>query len=429
MPFVNRAGARLYWRADGDPALPALMLVNSLGTDHALWDPVMPRLIDFFRVIRMDTRGHGGSVGGAEGGSSQGNPQPTEFTVEMLARDVLAVADAAGANQFDYCGISLGGMIGQWLGIHAPQRLRRMMLCNTAGRTDPAAQTDRIARVKAGGMPAVVETVLGRFFTPRFLARGTAHLHTVRQTMLGLDVPGYLGCCAAVRDHDLLDELHRITVPTTVVVGEFDASTPPALGEAIAQAIPEARLVRLNCAHIPHSEDPSGFVAELMQALQPERTQAMVAEGGHPASGALPPGAAPVTSVPSQAGLQDQFTRGIARRKQALGEAYVNARLAVHDPFTADFQNMITRWAWHDVWTRPVFDDRTRRIIVLAITCALGRWEEFRLHGRAGLANELSPTDVKELLQQAAIYAGVPAANTGFHIASELVRETSTQQK
>ena len=413
MPFVHHAGARLYWRADGDPALPALILVNSLGADHALWDPVMPRLIDFFRVIRMDTRGHGASDSGPA----------DEYSVELLARDVLAVADAAGAAQFDYCGISLGGMIGQWLGIHASDRLRRLMLCNTTGRSDPAGQIDRIARVKAGGLAAVVDTVIGRFFTQRFIERGTPHLHTVRQTMLALDIPGYLGCCAAVRDHDLLDQLHRISAPTTVVVGEHDASTPPALGEAIAAAIHGARLVRLDCAHIPHSEDPSGFVAELIQALQPQRGQAPVSEGGHPASGALPDGSAPVTSVAPDAGLHEQFTRGIARRKQALGESYVNARLAVHDPFTADFQNMITRWAWHDVWTRPVFDDRTRRIIVLAITCALGRWEEFRLHGRAGLANELSPTDVKELLQQAAIYAGVPAANTGFHIASELVRE------
>ena len=314
MPFVNHAGARLYWRTDGDPALPALILVNSLGTDHALWDPVMPRLIDFFRVIRMDTRGHGASDGPAG-----------EYTVELLARDVLAVADAAGATQFDYCGISLGGMIGQWLGINAPQRLRRLMLCNTTGRSDPAAQTERIARVRAAGMAAVVDTVLGRFFTPRFIARGTPHLHTVRQTMLALEVPGYLGCCAAVRDHDLLDQLHRIPVPTTVVVGEQDASTPPALGEAIAGAIAGARLVRLNCAHIPHSEDPSGFVAELMLALQPQRGQAEPEPGAHPSSGALPAGAAQVTSVAADSGLQDQFTRGIARRKQAPGGDHGNA--------------------------------------------------------------------------------------------------------
>ena len=130
-----------------------------------------------------------------------------------------------------------------------------------------------------------------------------------------------------------------------------------------------------------------------------------------------------MTGVGADATLTAQYQRGIARRKQALGEAYVNARIANADPFTADFQQMITRWAWQDIWTRPVFDDRTRRLIVLATTSALARWEEFKLHARAGLDRELSPTDVKELLQQQAIYAGVPTGVSGFQIAAELLRE------
>jgi 3-oxoadipate enol-lactonase/4-carboxymuconolactone decarboxylase len=412
MPFVTHAGARLYWRADGDPALPTLVLGNSLGTDHCLWDPVMPRLADFFRVIRMDMRGHGASD--APGG---------EYDVALLARDVLAVADAAGAARFDYCGISLGGMIGQWIGAHAGDRLRRLVLCNTTGRADPAPQAARIAAVRAHGMAGVLDTVLGRFFTDRFRARGTAHLHSVAQTLLALDPTGYTGCCAAVRDHDLLAQLPRVTVPTTVVVGRHDLSTPPALGAAIAAAIPGARIVELDCAHIPHSEDPPAFVAMLMAALEPQRTQAEPAPGAHPASGALPAGAAPVTGVSADATLAGQYQRGIARRKQALGEAYVTARVESADPFTAEFQNMITRWAWQDIWTRPVFDDRTRRLIVLAITASLARWEEFRLHAKAGLDRELSPTELKELLQQAAIYAGVPVSVSGFKHASELLAE------
>jgi len=418
MPFVTRADARLYWRADGDPALPPLVLVNSLGTDHCLWDPVMPRLADFFRVIRMDMRGHGASDAPA-----------ADYTVELLARDVLAVADAAGLERFDYCGISLGGMIGQWLGIHAGHRLRRLVLCNTTGRADPAPQVARIATVKAQGMDAVIDTVLGRFFTARFRERGTAHLHSVVQTLRALDPVGYAGCCAAVRDHDLLAGLGGIAVPTTVVVGRHDLSTPPAMGEAIAAAIPGARLVELDCAHIPHAEDPPAFVAMLMAALEPQRAQAEPAPGAHLASGALPAGAAPVTGVPADATLTEQYQRGIARRKQALGEAYVSARVERADPFTAEFQNMLTRWAWQDVWTRPVFDDRTRRLIVLAITASLARWEEFRLHARAGLERELSPTELKELLQQAAIYAGVPTAVSGFQLASELLRERDEARK
>jgi 3-oxoadipate enol-lactonase/4-carboxymuconolactone decarboxylase len=412
MPFATHAGARLYWRTDGDPALPPLVLVNSLGTDHCLWDPVMPRLADFFRVIRMDMRGHGASDAPAG-----------EYTVELLARDVLAVADAAGAARFDLCGISIGGMIGQWLGIHAGERLRRLVLCNTTGRADPAPQAARIATVRAQGMPAVLDTVLGRFFTGHFRARGNAHLHSVAQTLLGLDPVGYTGCCAAVRDHDLLAQLPRVAVPTTVVVGRHDLSTPPEMGRAIAAAIPGAAIVELDCAHIPHSEDPPAFVAMLMGALAPQRSQADPAPGAHRASGALPAGASPVTGVGPDATLGVQYQRGIARRKQALGEAYVTARVESGDPFTAEFQDMITRWAWQDIWTRPVFDDRTRRLIVLAITSALARWEEFRLHARAGLDRELSPTELKELLQQAAIYAGVPTSVTGFKVAGELLAE------
>jgi 3-oxoadipate enol-lactonase/4-carboxymuconolactone decarboxylase len=412
MPFASHAGARLYWRADGDPSLPPLMLVNSLGTDHGLWDPVMPRLAEYFRVIRMDMRGHGASDAPAG-----------DYTIELLGRDVLAVADAAGLQRFDCCGISIGGMIGQWLGLHAAPRLRHLMLCNTSARVDPAVQAQRIATVRAQGMAAVVDTVLGRFFTERFRARGTAHLHSVAQTLTSLDPVGYTGCAAAVRDHDLLDALGAIRVPTTVITGRHDLSTPPSMGEAIAAAIPGATLVELDCAHIPHSEDPSGFVAVLMRALQPARTQGEPAPDAHPTRGALPAGAAPVTGVSADATLREQFLRGVARRKQALGEAYVAGRVERDDPFTAEFQDMITRWAWQDVWTRPVFDDRTRRLIVLATTSALARWDEFRLHARAGLARELSPTDVKELLQQQAIYAGVPTSVSGFHIASELVRE------
>lgn len=412
MPFATHAGARLYWRADGNPSLPALILVNSLGTDHALWDPVMPRLADFFRVIRLDTRGHGASDAPAG-----------EYSVELLARDVLAVADAAGASTFDYCGVSLGGMIGQWLGIHAPSRIRHLMLCNTTAKVDPTGQAERIAKVRAGGMAAVTEMGLARFFTPRFIERGTAHLHTVRQTLLSLDPQGYIGCCAAVRDHDLLAQLSRISVPTTVVVGRHDVATPPAMGEVLAAGIPGAQLRALDCAHIPASEDPPAFVAMIIDTLRPQRAQGQTLPGDHPASGALPPDAAPVTPVDGGSRLPEQYLRGIARRKQALGESYVNARLSGADAFNSEFQEMITRWAWHDIWTRPVFDDRTRRLVVLAITCALGRWEEFRLHARAGLQHELSPTEMKELLQQAAIYAGVPAANTGFHIGAELLRE------
>ena len=110
MPFVQRDGARLWWRSDGDPSRPTLLVANSLGTDTTLWDPVLPRLVERFRVLRFDMRGHGAS-----------EATPGDYTIEMLARDALAVVDAAGVRQFDFAGISIGGMLGQWLGANAPE--------------------------------------------------------------------------------------------------------------------------------------------------------------------------------------------------------------------------------------------------------------------------------------------------------------------
>jgi 4-carboxymuconolactone decarboxylase len=120
---------------------------------------------------------------------------------------------------------------------------------------------------------------------------------------------------------------------------------------------------------------------------------------------------------------KDRYDTGLARRKEVLGDAYVEASLANRNPFNEEFQELITRYAWGEIWTRPGFDTRTRRLLVLATTAAMGRWEEFRLHLRAGLEGGVTADDVKEVLLQSAIYAGVPAANTGFHIAREVMAE------
>ncbi len=385
MPFTERAGARLYWRSDGDPTRPALLLVNSLGTDFALWDPIMPYLTRVFRVIRTDKRGHGAS-----------DTTPGDYDIALLSQDVLAVADAAGAQRFTLMGVSIGGMIGLWLGANAASRIERLVLLNTAARlAAPELMAERVTKVRAEGMAAVADAVLSRFFTQRFIGRRSPHFETVRDTLLSLDPAGYAACAAAVRDADQRELPARVKVPTLVVVGTHDQSTPPELGRAIAQQIDGAAVIELDCAHIPHSEDPPRFIDAVW----------------------------PFLVEPAPVSVQGRFDRGLARRKEVLGADYVEQRMAQSDPFTHDFQQMITRYAWDEIWTRPVLDDRTRRLIVLAVTVASGRWEEFRLHGQAGLQNELSPTELKELLMQCAIYAGVPAANTGFHHAVELLRQ------
>ena len=383
MPFVHHDGARLYWRADGRADHPALLLGNSLGTDHALWDAVMPTLIEQFRVLRYDMRGHGASDAPAG-----------EYSIAQLGKDALAVADAAGAKNFAWAGISLGGMVGIWLGANAPERVTRLVLSNTAARLDPAIWADRIAKIKAGGMGAIADAVMQRFFSARYIERGDARYATVRNTFLGLDAGGYCGCCAAIREMDQTAALKNIKAPTLVITGTLDLATPAALGAAIAAAIPGARHASLPVAHIPHLEASRAFcdvVVGFLLDLDAPKTEA------------------------------ERYALGLERRKEVLGRDYVEQRVKQVTPFTAEFQALITRYAWGELWTRSAFDDRTRRLLVLAITAAMGRWEEYRLHIRAGFEAELTEQDVKELLLQTAIYAGVPAANTGFHHAQEFL--------
>ena len=384
MPFVTRDGARLYWRSDGDPALPPLLLGSSLGTEHALWAPAIPALQKRFRLLSFDWRGHGASE--APGG---------EYTIADLAGDALAVADAAGARRFCYIGISLGGMVGMWLGIHAGDRVEKLVLSNTSAKMSAAAWSERIATIRAGGIEAIVDAVLQRWFSARYLARADVTFASARAAFLAVDPDGYIGCCAAIRDMDLTADLASIRVPTLVITGTRDVATPKEAGAAIAAAVPGARCVEIPGAHIPLPEATGVFVHTALEFL------------GEPL---------PTTE-------RDRFGVGLSRRREVLGASYVDARLQQVTPFNSEFQDLITRYAWGETWTRNVLDDRTRRLLVLAMLIAQSRWEEFEMHVKAGLAAELSESELKEALLLAAIYCGVPAANTGFHRAAAIVGE------
>lgn len=259
MPFIERSGARLYWRRDGRPELPALLLGNSLGTDQSLWDCLMPHLMQSFQVLRMDMRGHGASVLTA-------NADATDWSIGLLAEDVLAVADAAGARRFHYAGISIGGMIGLWLGAHTPARVASMLVSNTSARLPDGVWPERIAQVRAGGMQALEHDTLQRWFTAGFAARQPALHATIRANFLATDTQAYAGCGAALRDMDLRPLLPGITVPTTVVAGREDNSTPPAMGRLIAAAVPGARYLEMQVAHIPHVEESAQFLDALEAA-------------------------------------------------------------------------------------------------------------------------------------------------------------------
>ena len=381
MPFITVGNTRLFYRLEGVEGRPILVLSSSLGTDHEMWAQQVPDLLPYFQVLRYDTRGLGAS-----------DAPSGDYSIERLGRDVLSLVDDLRISKFAFCGLSLGGMVGQWLGANALDRVTALVLANTSPLVDAKSSwDDRRHAVLKSGMAAIVDMVMQRFFSPGTLASGDPYVSSVRATLLGTNPVGYASCCAAIRDMDHTPLLRTIKVPTLVISGDHDLSTPwDGHGEILAREIPGAKAVRLPAAHLSNIERPRSFTEALLDFLRPQ-----------------PDGSA------------DPLEAGFAARRAVLGDAHVDRSIAAATDFNRDFQMMITRYAWGTVWTRPGLDRRTRRLVVLTTTAALGRWEEFRLHLRAGLAHGLEECDLKEVLLQAAIYAGVPVANTGFHIAIE----------
>lgn len=387
MSFLQTASGNLYYRLEGADGKPVVVLSHCLGLDHGMWDAQVDALAPHFRILRFDTRGHGAS-----------QVLPGDYTIEQLARDVLALADALGIQTFAYCGLSLGGMIGMWLAVNAPARLTHLVLANTTPRvSDPSMMESRRQAVLSGGMSSVVDVVMARLFSADLLERNPPRVASARRTFLATPAAGYAGCCAAIRDMDQRAELACIGVPTLVIAGDRDISMPwPEHSRVLLESIPGARVVRIDAAHASNLERPHEFSTALLKFLL--------------------------------TGSGDRREAGEAMRRAVLGDAHVDRASASATDFNRDFQDFITRFAWGDVWMRPGLDRRTRRLLVLAITASMGRWEEFRMHLRAGIGDELEWTEVEELLLQTAVYAGVPAANTGFQIASELRSETLTRR-
>ncbi len=389
MPFGTIQNARTFYRLQGNAGRPVLIFSHSIGADHAMWNPQAADLLRHFRVLQYDIRGHGAS-----------DAPPGEYSIEMLGRDILGLADALGISQFAFCGLSLGGAIGQFVAAHAPERVTHLVLANTSPQFGPRANWEtRIDSVTKNGMAAIVDLAMQRLFSPETLAKDDPYAASIRSILLGTDPVGYLGCCAALRDVDHTNLLRKIKCPTLVISGDRDVSTPwKGHGEILAREIAGAKALHLSAAHLSNLERPRSFTAALFDFLF------------SPMDG------------------KDALQAGFAARRAVLGDAYVDKAIAASTEFTHEFQELITRYAWGTIWSRPGLDWRTRRLLVLAITAALGRWEEFELHVRTGLANELELCDLKEVLLQTAIYAGVPAANQGFKIATEASSDATREQ-
>lgn len=249
MATIPVNGATLHVRCDGDPRRPTVVLSNSLGTDLSMWDAQAAVLSTRFHVVRYDTRGHGAS-----------SASPGPYTIGLLGTDVLDLLSHLDIERAHFVGLSMGGVIGQWLGIHAPGRLHKLVLANTASRIGtPDGWHARAASVRGSGMLEIAAGAPGRWFTPEFVARQPVVVGSMQKTLRNIDPEGYAACCEALAETDFGEGVKQIAVPTLVIGGANDPVTTIADAEALTAAIPGASTVVLPASHLSNVEAPDRF--------------------------------------------------------------------------------------------------------------------------------------------------------------------------
>lgn len=257
MPMIDADGCLLNVAVEGRDGGPTLMLSNSLGCTMQMWEPQMPALTKQFRVIRYDRRGHGKS--GAPLGP---------YSMERFGRDVLAILDDLNIAKVHWCGLSMGGMVGQWLGANAPERFDRMILANTScWYPDPTNWRNRIKAVTDGGIAAVADAVVAGWLTEDFREREPQATARLKAMLLATPVQGYLACCEALSTLDQRDLLPRFKSPTLVIAGRHDKATPIEAAALIRSLIPGASLTILDAAHISNVEQAHAFTDAVLGFL------------------------------------------------------------------------------------------------------------------------------------------------------------------
>jgi 3-oxoadipate enol-lactonase/4-carboxymuconolactone decarboxylase len=378
--FIDVNGLTIHVLQDGPPGAAPLVLLHSLGTNGHVWDDQVAQLARSFRVIRPDLRGHG--LTGCT---------PGPYSMALFAADLAGLLDALGVGQAHIGGISIGGLIAQAFAAAHPGRAASLILADTA-LTIPPAQSwiDRAAIVRAEGIGAIADAVIARWVTPAFVdAPATAGL---RAMLLRTPAEGYAAAAEAIAAADFTASTAALNIPALVIVGDQDQATPVASAEALHRALAGSALVVVKAAaHIPTVERPAEITAAISDFLTPAIT--------------------------------DFYAAGMAVRKQVLGDAHVAGAAAAITDLDRDFQAFITRTAWGGVWARPGLDRRTRSLLTIAMMAALGHMEELKLHVRAAENTGATPADIAEALLQVAVYAGVPAANSAFRAAKEILAE------
>ena len=360
---------------------PTLVLGPSLGTtSDTLWSAAAAQLTDRFSVLAWNLPGHGDG------------PPAAGFTVADLAAAVLGFVDGP----FAYAGDSIGGAVGLQLLLDAPERVLWATLLATGARIgDPAGWRARAERVRREGLGWLVAETAPRWFAPANV--GSPAADALVAALARVDPESYAATCDALGGFDVRHRLAEIDRPVVAVAGAHDPVTTPASLRRIAEGVQHGRLVVLDdAAHQIPAEAPDA-VAQLIREC--------------------------ADWVPDGTSLAQLRAAGLQVRREVLGDAHVERASAGADEFTAEFQQLIARYAWGGIWTRPGLDRRSRSLITLTALVAGGHSEELAMHLRGALRNGLTQDEIKECLLQTAIYCGVPAANTAFRIAQQVFGE------
>ncbi|MGX1273493.1 bifunctional 3-oxoadipate enol-lactonase/4-carboxymuconolactone decarboxylase PcaDC [Streptomyces phaeoluteigriseus] len=367
-------------RAEGPTSAPPLLLGPSLGTSYALWDEVAPELSITHRVIRWDLPGHGGSAADLIGPGA---------TVGDLAGLVLALADSLGVQRFAYAGVSLGGAVGLHLALHHPERVTSLaVICSSAHFNGARPWQERAALVRREGLDSLADNAPSRWFSGEFTVPELVADHR------RADPEGYAACCDALAAFDLRERLAEIAVPTLLIAGREDPATPPAHLREIADAVPDATLVEIpGASHLAPAQCPGAVLTALR---------------AHFGTGA---------------------GQGMRVRREVLGDAHVDRAQGRQTPFTARFQDFISRYAWGEIWTDPTLSRRERSMITLTALVAHGHHDELAMHVRAARRNGLTPEEIGAVLLQTAVYCGVPAANSAFATAQRVLAEEEEEEE
>jgi 3-oxoadipate enol-lactonase/4-carboxymuconolactone decarboxylase len=382
-------------------------------------------------VFRFDLPGHGGA------------PAHPASSVAGLGDRLLDTLDELGVQRFGYAGCGLGAAVGVDLALRHPERVATLALIAASPRFGtPDEFRQRGVVVRANGMEPMARAAPARWFAKPFAAAQPAIVEWAVEMVRTTDPGCYIGACEALATFDVRAALPDLVgLPTLVLVGAEDRVTGPAQARTLVAGIPDARLAVVPAAgHLTPIEQPMAVNDLLIRHLSDSWPNESGSTTGFtkiviPPESTAPPAApaarlaltaAPDPADPALPDGPDPYEAGMRVRRDVLGDAHVDRAVAAADDFTGDFEDFDTRYAWGAVWTRPGLDRRARSCVALTALVAGGHFDELAAHVRAALRNGLTPVEIKEVLLQAGVYCGLPAAGRAFAVAQAVIREETT---